>query len=426
MKRQIVHLDMDAYFASIEQRDFPIYRGKPLLVCHTDDPTSNRGVVSAASYEARAYGVKSATTVLEARKRCPNGIFIAGNYDRYLASTREVIELCGRYSDIIEVYSIDEVFLDITGTERFFGGVEKAALSLQRAIRCELGLSASVGVGPSKIASKMASELSKPGGVSIVTRADMPDAFAPLSVTDIPGVGKRMSKHLDAIGIKTVGELATAPESLLKKKFGIVGLALKRAALGLDGSPVVSNKKRVPVKSFGHSSSLGHGVDEPEQLKKILMSLIEGATRRMRKDGYLGRTVNVCLIFARLFGVSHRRTLSGYTNLTGDVYPVAVDLMARESDNLARYPVTKIGVSVANLVDKHEAGRQLSIFDMLDGRESALTAAADSLRDKYGNDIVIRAAAMEIKRNRYHAVPKTELSLRTDPISPALATRRVL
>lgn len=424
MERAILHLDMDAYFASIEQRDFPIYRGKPLLVCHTDDPTSNRGIVAAASYEARAYGVKSATTVVEARKRCPNGVFVAGNYDRYLANTRKLIELCGEYSDLLEVYSVDEIFLDVTATARFFGGIEKTALSLRRAIERELGLSASIGVGPGKTAAKMASELGKPGGIAVVSAEDLPDAFAPLPVARIPGVGGRMERHLSAIGIKTVGELIAAPDSLLERKFGVVGLALKRAALGADGSPVSPGDKSAPVKSFGHSSSLGGGIDDLEQLKCVLLSLVEGATRRMRKDGYLGRTACVYLAFARLFGASRRKTLPGYTDLTGEVYPVAVELLESEAENFARYPATKIGFSMTNLIER-KRGRQVSLFDLLDGRERALTKAIDSLRDKYGDDVLVRGSTMGI-RGRYCAVPKSKLSLAGNPVPPGTATRRVI
>ncbi|MHB0976726.1 MAG: DNA polymerase IV [Candidatus Aquicultorales bacterium] len=422
MQRTIVHLDMDAYFASIEQRDFPIYRGKPLLVCHTDDATSNRGVVSAASYEAREYGVRSAMTVVEARQRCPKGIFVPGNYDRYLDNTKRLIELCQEYSDLVEVYSIDEVFLDVTKSHRFFGGVEQAALSLQRAIREKINLSASVGAGPTKTVAKMASELCKPGGISVLSPEDLPDALAPLPVTDIPGVGRQMAKHLSVRGIKTVGELATAPDELLRKTFGVVGLALKQVAYGKDGSPVASNEARIPIKSFGHSSSLGSGVSDPERLKKVLLTLIEGATRRMRKDGYLAKTACIYLAFARLFGVSRQRTVPRHTDLTGDFYPAALDLLEKEMGTVACYPVTKIGFSATNLIDR-EAGRQLSIFDLLDGREAALTEAADKLRGKYGSDVLVRASTMEIRR-RYHAVPKSELSLTTNPIPPGMATRR--
>ncbi|MCL5292831.1 MAG: DNA polymerase IV [Actinobacteria bacterium] len=424
MERTIVHLDMDAYFASIEQRDFPIYRGKPLLVCHTDDIASNRGVVSAASYEAREYGVKSAMTVVEARKRCPNGIYVPGNYDRYLENTKRLIKLCGEYSDVVEVYSIDEMFLDITRTQRFFGGTEKTVLAIQRAIGKTIKLSASVGAGPNKTVAKMASELGKPGGLAVISLEDLPNAFAPLPVTDIPGIGRQNSKHLAVLGIKTIGELASSSEKLLRKKFGVIGAALRRAALGLDGSPVLQNSGRVPVKSFGHSSSLGNGTQDIERLKKDLLTLIEGATSRMRKEGYLGRTACVYLCFARLFSASRQRSLSGHTDLTGDLYPVALGLLSKELTNIARYPVTKIGFSATNLIDK-DAGRQLCIYGELDGKEAAFTAAADELRDKYGSGVLIRASTMEVK-NRYRAVPKSELSLQVNPIPPGRATRRVL
>lgn len=409
----MIHVDMDAYFASIEQRDAPIYRNRPLLVCHSDDLSSYRGVVAAASYEAREFGIRSGMSVLEAKLKLPRAAYVSGNYDKYLYNSRILIELCEKYSDVLEAYSIDEAFLDVTRTARFFGSAAAAARSLQEDIKSRLRLTASVGVGPNKLVAKMASELRKPAGLTVISRADLPDIFAPLPVDSIPGVGRRMRKHLDALGIKTIGHLAESPIGLMRSKFGIVGEALHRAARGLDDSPVVTTLKGIEVKSFGQSMSLGPGSTDADYILDVLLGLCDGATRRMRKDGYMGKTVVVYMCLGRLFGVSRRMSLGGYTSLPGRVFSVARKLlleMLSERAALDVYPATKIAMSVTNLVNEKESGRQVSVFDMLDEKEANLAQAVDALKNKYGERAITRCALLGI-RNRYRGVARSEIGI---------------
>jgi len=407
--RTVIHVDMDAYFASVEQRDLPIYRKKPLLVCHTDDLSSYRGIVAAASYEAREFGVKSGTSVLEAKLRLPHAAYIAGNYEKYLHNTRLLMQICEKYTDCLEVYSIDEAFLDITATARFFGSPRDTAARLQAEVAKELRLTCSVGVGPNKLVAKMASEFKKPFGLTVVEAEDLPEVFASLPVESIPGVGRRMRRHLDAIGIRTIGRLAEAPPGLMREKFGAIGEILHKAAFGIDDSPVVPSCKGMEVKSFGQSLSLGKGSADVEYLCDVLLGLCDGATRRMRKAGYLGRTVAVYICLGRLFDLSRRTGLGCHTDLPGRVHDVAKELLLRERASLDVYPATKVGVSVTNLVKRGD-GRQTTVFDVLDEKEAAVAAVVDRLKNRYGEKAVTRCSLMGIS-NRHKGAPRAEIGI---------------
>jgi DNA polymerase-4 len=404
----IIHLDMDAFFASVEQRDVPFYRGKPLVVCHTSEPGSYKGVVSAASYEARAFGVRAGLSVLEAKKLIRNGIYIAGNYDKYLHAIRQIKGICKRFSDVVEVYSIDELFIDASDTKRHFGGTAGAALGVKQAIRDELNLTASVGVGPNKLVAKMASEFSKPDGFTIISPADLPDVLAPLPVGDIVGVGRRMQRHFDSIGVKTIGDLAELPVDYLTTKFGVVGAALHNAALGLDSSPVARRQTETLVKSFGHSHALGNGLSDRRELERILLGLTEGVARRMRKEGYYGRAVHLRLSLARMFSLSRSKTTAYYTQEAKDIFPVATRLLARESEIIERYPPTMIGVAVTRLINV-EDGIQLSLFDLIEHKNRDLTLAVDAVREKFGERAVFKASLKSWKRT-HHTVPRLEIA----------------
>jgi DNA polymerase IV len=407
-ERTFIHLDMDAYFASIEQRDNPRYRGRPLMVCHSDDAAALSGVVSAASYEARPYGIKSGTSVFEAKKLCPQGVYLIGNYDKYAHNTQQLIDICGEFTDRIEVFSIDEMWLDVTETKRFFGDQSgRLAHLLRQRIRQRLGLSSSIGVGPNRLVAKMAGEFHKPGGITVIRPHDLPDILAPLPVGDLFGVGRRIKKRLGAVGVITIGDLAELPSDYLRKNFGVMGLWLKRAAQGLDDSVLAAGRHQTApiVKSFGHSSALGGGEADPDQLSRILLGLCEGVTRRMRRRGYAGRTITLRLCLARLFGFTRSLTIPEAVDLTERIYPIARDLLLAQAGILGRYPATLIGVSVGNLVRDQ---RQLSIFDALDGRQSRLALAVDSINDKYGDRSVTKATLVDWRR-RYHGVESSRL-----------------
>lgn len=404
-----IHIDMDAYFASIEQRDFPVYRKKPLVVCHTNDASSVKGIVSTSSYEARKYGVRAAMSVLEAKHLCPQGIFIRGNYQKYLYNTKKIHKICLRFSDMVEIFSVDEFFIDVNRGSHLFSGELKIGLKLQNMIEEELGLSSSVGIGPNKLVAKMASEFKKPRGITIIEEDDLPDTFSPFPVDKLFGVGRKMKKHLEILGINTIGDLANTPEEILKKRFGVIGVALHQAAMGRDFSSVHNSfDLREAVKSFGHSSALGKGVSDIKELNRITLGLTEGITRRMREDGYVGRTITAKLHLARLFSISRSKSVKSFSHLTSDIFPIAKALLEKEQTLIERYPVTTIGISVNNLTDIKKS-HQLSIFDLLADRPNQLALTTDSIKNKFGEKSIFRASLLDWKR-RYHSVPRLDIT----------------
>ena len=401
-ERCVLHLDMDAYFASVEQRDVPIYRNRPLIVCHTSSDFCSHGVVAAASYEARKSGIKAGMAVWEARQRCPRGFFVHADIPKYLENAREILSICERRAHRVEVFSIDEVFLDLNsalkeyppGGERWRAAVELGK-GLKADIRRELGLTGSVGIGPNKLVAKMASEFQKPDGLTLIIPDQLPGIFAPLGVDKMVGVGGRMRRNLRAMGIETIGDLARAPREVLEWRFGVMGRLLWKAAWGQDDSPVGSSGGEGEVKSFGHSLSIRGGSERLEFLETVLLGLCEAVTRRMRRDGYLGRTLSLRLRIGYAMGYARAMTLENYTDLPSPIYEASRDLLRCEaSSGLWKEPVTTIGISVSQLRRRHE-GKQVTLWDCLDPREEKLTAALDELRNRYGEGVVMRASLLE-------------------------------
>ncbi len=399
--RCVLHLDMDAYFASVEQRDVPLYRGRPLVVCHTSSDFCRHGVVATASYEARRWGIKAGMSVWEARSRCPHACFVHADIPKYLHNTRLLRRLCERLSPRVEVFSVDELFVDLTPLlrrcrpeERRWEEALRLGRDLKEEIRRKLGLTASVGIGPNKLVAKMASEFQKPDGLTLIIPEQLPGILAPLPVDRLVGVGERMRRHLRAMGVETVGDLARAPREVMEWKFGLVGRLLWEAAHGRDESPVVPGEEEQEVKSFGHSLSLRGGTRDLEYLENTLLGLCDAVTRRMRRQGYLGRTVSLRLRVGYAMGYARSRTLPEYADLTSPVYAAARDLLRREaSSGLWTEPVTTVGVSVSQL-RRREEGRQITIWECLDSREERLTAVLDALRDRYGEGVVTRASLL--------------------------------
>lgn len=407
--RHILHLDMDAYFASIEQRDYPNYRNKPLIICHSESLSTWRGIVATASYEARMFGIKSGLSVWEAKSLCPHGIFISGNYAKYLYVTRKLVDICQRFSDVVEVFSIDEVFIDLSPMHRHYSSPTEAARRLRWQIRSELGLPVSVGIGPNKLVAKMASDLNKPEGFVIIDQSDLPDILAPLKVESLFGVGRRVGRYLKSIGIATIGELAGYPVEKLTARFGpMMGTALHNAAIGKDSSPVRTSRADDLIKSFGHSSSLGKGIYDLDELDRIILGLTDGVTRRMRRHKYLGRTVTLRLGLDRLLFLTRSQTMAFPTDLSKPIFAIAKDLLRKETKDIGRYPVTLIGVSVSNLIDT-KCNHQLSLFDVDGHRQKNVSKVMDSIKNKYGEDCISRGSLLGWHREFQNA-PKTEIS----------------
>jgi len=394
--RYVLHLDMDAYFAAVEQRDHPVYQGTPLVVCHTSSDFCTHGVVATASYEARPYGIKAGMPVWEARARCPRVRMVHADIPRYLYNTRLLVRLCEGYSPACEVFSVDELFLDLT--PRLDSGGWEAALGMAREIKArvreELGLSCSVGLGPNKLVAKMASEFEKPDGLTLIRPEQLPEILAPLPVERLVGVGPRLTRRLRGMGIESIGDLAAFPPRVLERRFGVVGRLLHLASRGIDHSPVTVAGTEELLKSFGHSLSLRGGSDDLEELSNTLLGLAEAVTRRMRRQGYLGRTVCLRLRIGYGWGYARSLTLEEHTYSPRAVFQAARSLLEQEAaSGKWTEKVTTVGLSVTQLRRIRE-GRQLSLPEWEDPREERLLESLDRLRDKYGEEVITRASLL--------------------------------
>jgi len=383
--KTILHVDMDAFFASVEVVCNPKLKGKPVVVC---GDTESRSVVASASYEARRYGVKAGMPVAIARFQCPHGIFIAGDPEKYVYIHIRLNSICREFSPIVEPYSIDESFLDITEVKERFGGAVELARSLKARIRQELNLSCSVGIAPNKLLAKTASDLQKPDGLTVLDLEDLPTRFHPLPVEKLFGVGEKTAERLRSLGVVTIGDLARLPVWTLRQVFGVVGEWLHSAACGEDASPVIAEGNEPPAKSVGNNYTLHTDSSDPEVLETVLLALCSKVGRRLRKAATAGRTVTLVIRFSDFSLVSRSRTLDQYINHDGEIFEVARSILLQTKWKSA---IRLLGVSVSNLTSV-SIPFQPPLFDR--GRwfkYRRLTETADRLRDRYGERVVVWA-----------------------------------
>ncbi|HOJ39150.1 MAG TPA: DNA polymerase IV, partial [bacterium] len=290
MERVILHVDMDAYFASVEQQINPSLRGRPVLVC--GNPLT-KTVVASASYEAKRQGVRSGMSIPEALKLCPDAILVPGNPICYAETSRVVFSLLSLFTDTLEIYSIDEAFLDVSRTFPLFGGKGALGRRIKETIRKKTGLTCSVGMAPNKLLAKIAASLVKPDGLRIIEEKEVPELMSDLPVEEVPGIGPRLASLLSDWGITTCGQLQRLGENFLITRFGLRGRFLYQAACGFDNSPVVPTPPQ--PKSIGHSYTLPFNTDHTDFLRSVLFRLAEQVAARMRQSSFHGRVVTVCL-----------------------------------------------------------------------------------------------------------------------------------
>ena len=378
-----MHVDLDAFFASVEVRDRPELSDKPIAVGYSG---GQRGVVCAASYEARAFGVRAAMSTRMALARCPQLILVEPRHDRYAEASREVMEALGAWAPIIEQVSVDEAYLDLGGTEQLLGSLDDAARGIRRAVRAATGLTISVGGATSKVVAKVASGAAKPDGLLIVPPGDEARWLAPRKVGVIPGIGPVARETLRQLEILTCGELAAAPDDHLLRRFGQHGSDLKNLARGIDDTPVDDGGER---KSLGREMTLDDDVSDPAALETLLLGLVEIVAYALRGEGLLGRTVTLKLKDTEFQSFTRQVTLDRPSNLGAPIFAAARALLAAAAKGTA---YRLIGISVADL----GTDEQLGLFDAArSSRDRALTAAADQIRRKYGDDAVTRARLVE-------------------------------
>ena len=376
----IIHVDMDAFYASVEQRDRPELVGKPVIVGGT---STGRGVVCAASYEAREFGVRSAMPTSQAVKLCPGGIFIKPRMHHYAAISRTIRSIFERYTSLIEPISLDEAFLDVTGSLRLFGTAEDIARKIKFDIKNETRLNASAGIAPNKYLAKLASDLDKPDGFVIVPTDDIQRFLDPLAISRVWGVGKQCLKKFNEIGAKTIGDLRKIPVESLKQIFGINGEHFFDLARGIDNRKVVPDRD---AKSISHESTFHTDIVDRETLEAWLIYLLEMVCRRMRSYQIFGRTVQLKIRFSDFRTITRAATLSQPTNTTREIKKTATSLLCQNLEQNGT-PVRLLGVGVTNL--EKEALRQTLLFDEVEHqRDQRLDDSIDRIRERFGNDSV--------------------------------------
>jgi DNA polymerase-4 len=393
--RVVLHADMDAFYASIEQRDHPELRGRPVAV----GGDGRRGVVSAASYEARRFGVHSAMSSVEARRRCPDLIFVSGSMRRYAAESKRIFEIFHRFTPAVQGLSLDEAFLDLTGTERLFGPARGVGEALRRTVREETQLAVSVGIAPVKMVAKIASDLAKPDGLCEVAPGAVAAFLAPLPVRRIWGVGPVAEQRLVAAGFATIGDLVRADPRALATRFGAWGIALARLGEGRDLSEVEPYRDAV---SYSEENTFAEDVSSPRVLEAALITHAESVAQRLRRDRLRARTVVLKLKLARRVAPGPR----GYPLLTrratlrepsddGALFArTATALLARAA---LREPVRLLGIGVTQLISADTG--QLALFPApIDARRERLNRALDAIADRFGSGAIVRGEARHAAR----------------------------
>ncbi|EHJ48661.1 DNA-directed DNA polymerase [Solidesulfovibrio carbinoliphilus subsp. oakridgensis] len=386
----ILHLDMDAFFASVEQLDDPSLRGKPVIIGQ-----DLRGVVSAASYEARVYGVRSAMPVAEARRRCPHGVFLSGNRRRYSEVSRIVMATLENVSPLVEPASIDEAYVDVTGTETLFGPPEALGRRVKQMVREATGLPCSVGIAPVKFIAKIASDYDKPDGLTVVSEADVPVFLADLPVGKIPGVGRRAEASLSRLGIRRVGDILAYPPEFLERHCGKWGLDLYAKAHGRGSTTVAVARE---AKSVSAENTFDTDTADRERLASWLLHQSERIGRELRQDGLAGRTITLKLKFNDFRQITRSRTLPEPIDSDGAIFAAATALL--DAEPLPR-PVRLIGVGVSNF---GREPRQLGLFENPDRQREVqarkIDTALDAIRGKFGRAAIVRGRLFDFERKR--------------------------
>jgi DNA polymerase-4 len=377
--RTILHVDLDAFFAAVEQRDHPELRGRPVAVGMGG--TNDRGVVSAASYEAREFGVHSAMPIRTARRLCPDCVFVPVDGRTYQRVSREVMAILRRFTPLVQPVSIDEAFLDVTASRALFGDGGAIARRIKDTIRGELQLTASVGVAATKLVAKIASDLRKPDGLVVVPPGGEAAFLAPLPISRLWGVGPQTAAALRDFGVATIGDLAAMDRAALVRRFGNHGSALVDRAHGIDPDPVDDPDA---AKSIGHEHTFDEDTADLDVLERTLLAMSEGVSGRLRSAGVKAGTVTVKVRDSAFHTVTRQRSLPEPTDLTEPIWRVALALARPE---IRGKRIRLIGVTASGFGERE----QLGLFEVDDPRRRRAVEAADELRRRFGPRAVTRA-----------------------------------
>lgn len=383
--RRIIHIDMDAFFAQIEQRDNPSYKNRPLIV----GGPLNRGVISAASYEARKYGLHSGMPLSRAKKLCPDGIFIPVNMEKYLRESEQIREIFLRFSPLVEFVGCDEAFLDVTGCRKLFGDELEIAKKIKGRIYEKTNLTSSAGIGPSKFLAKLASSIGKPNGFTVLENTkEVIKKIQLMPVSYIWGVGRATENELKSMGIKTIGDLARTPLAIIENRFGEPGRTIHKMANGIDNRAVVPDREPA---SMGRELTFSRDIDDCGMLKSALLFLSQKIYRNLRLKKYMGKVITLKVRFSDFKTITVRKTLKEHTCSLFEINRSAASLI--ENFDLKRKKIRLIGIYVSNLKPSYMLPENL--FKQDEPKDEKLAEAIDKISDRFGENKLTIAKLMD-------------------------------
>ena len=386
-QRTIMHIDLDAFFVSVEQASNPELRGKPVVV---GGKPGSRGVVATASYEARAFGLHSAMPLSTAVRLCPQAIFIEGNYHNYAEVSKKFMAILADFSPFLEPMGLDEAYMDVTGFESLHGSIHLMALKIKQRVKDELGIIASIGIATCKVVAKVASDESKPDGLIEVPPGGEAAFLAALAIRKLPGVGKKTEQVLTSLGIRTIGQLARMPLPALKSRFGVFGDMLHRHANGIDDSPVTPPEES---KSISRETTFEEDTRDIVFLSATLRYQAERVGAELRELGKQAKCVSIKVRYADFTTITRQRTLPQLTDVDQTIFQTGNDLMQR-AVTADRQAIRLIGIGVSIL---SEPGKQLSLMNSSEQRLEKLNRAVDHIRDKYGFTSIQTGRTVQLK-----------------------------
>lgn len=393
MSRTILHVDLDAFYAAVEVREDPSLVGRPVVVGADPRAGRGRGVVAAASYEARAFGIHSAMPIGQAFRRCPDAVFLRPRMTLYAAASRRFMQILRRYTDLIEPLSIDEAFLDVTGSAILFGDGPSIAHRIKDDVKGEERLTASIGVAPTKFVAKIASDLRKPDGLVVVAVGEVEAFLSPLPIQRLWGAGPKAVARFERLNVKTIGDVAALSLVELERAFGkAMAQHFSALAHGIDPRPVVSGVER---KSLGHETTFAEDVQDRDAVKRTLLELVDAVSRDLRRKDMLGDGVSVKLRTADFDTVTRQTTLPAPSDTSDAIWPVARRLFAKA--DITTQAIRLVGVAVSIAAD----APQLQLFDTpVVDRRRRLARAIDAVTTRFGPNAITRATALGERKQK--------------------------
>ena len=384
MRQTILHIDMNAFFASIEQQANPKLKGKPVIV---GTGLASRGVVSTSSYETREYGVKSGMPIREALKLCPHAILVPVDVSKYESVSKKVMNIFFSYTPLVEVFSVDEAFLDVTGSLRLYGSVENIVTKIKEDIEREFGVTCSVGLGSNKLLAKLASSMDKPDGFARIMEEDFPLLAAKLHVSELCGIGRGLTKSLEKLNIMTIKDRGECDKKILIDTYGIIGKTLHLMGLGKNPSPVLPYFHYEDAKSMGHTITFAEDISDITIVKRTLFWLSDRVGRRLRKAKMRGKKVTTVIRYSDFTTISKGRTIVKYINDGHQIYRCGLEIM--KSFLIPERDIRLVGISVSRLV---KGISEPDLFEDFDKR-TRLLSAIDRINDRFG-EFTVKSATL--------------------------------